>query len=129
MDHVVFGRAKQIGSSLPAKSLFNYVWLAAGARAGSGKRNLALAGLLSVVACVGGDVLRYELGRHRGPMLNLLRRIITMESGSCARRTENFFTLHGARAPILATFIPSLSMLAPALARLFGIGHKGFPLY
>ncbi|HXF93635.1 MAG TPA: DedA family protein/thiosulfate sulfurtransferase GlpE [Nitrospiraceae bacterium] len=120
---VVF--AEQIGLPLPAIP----VLLAAGALAGAGKMNLAFAVLLSVVACLSGDVVWYELGRHRGRQaLNLLCRI-ALEPDSCVRRTENFFTRHGTRALILAKFIPGLSTLAPALAGLFGIGHKRFLLY
>ncbi|MEW6247322.1 MAG: DedA family protein/thiosulfate sulfurtransferase GlpE [Nitrospirota bacterium] len=120
---VVF--AEQIGLPLPAIP----VLLAAGALAGAGKMNLAFAVLLSVAACLAGDVIWYELGRHRGRQaLNLLCRI-ALEPDSCVRRTENFFTRHGIRALILAKFIPGLSTLAPALAGLFRIGHKRFLLY
>jgi membrane protein DedA with SNARE-associated domain/rhodanese-related sulfurtransferase len=120
---VVF--AEQIGLPLPAIP----VLLAAGALAGAGKMNFALAVLLSVAACLGGDVVWYQLGRHRGRQaLNLLCRI-ALEPDSCVRRTEHFFTRHGIRALILAKFIPGLSTLAPALAGLFGIGQKRFLLY
>jgi membrane protein DedA with SNARE-associated domain len=57
---VVFG--EQTGVPLPAIP----VLLAAGALAGAGKMNLALAVLLSVAACLGGDVVWYQLGRYRG---------------------------------------------------------------
>ena len=120
---VVF--AEQIGLPLPAIPLL----LAAGALAGAGKMSLALAILVSVVASLAGDIVWYELGRHRGRQaLNLLCRI-SLEPDSCVQRTENFFTRHGIRALILAKFIPGLSTLAPALAGLFGIRLKRFLLY
>jgi len=120
---VVF--AEQIGLPLPAVP----VLLAAGALAGAGKMNLAVAVLLSVVACMAGDVVWYELGRHRGRQaLNILCRI-SMEPDSCVRRTENFFTRHGVRSLVLAKFIPGLSTLAPALAGLFRIHMQRFLLY
>lgn len=120
---VVF--AEQIGLPIPAVPIL----LAAGALAGAGKMNLAAAATLSVVACSAGDLIWYELGRHRGRhALNLLCRI-SLEPDSCVRRTENFFTRHGIRALIMAKFIPGLSTITPALAGLFGVGMKRFLFY
>lgn len=120
---VVF--AEQIGLPLPAVP----VLLAAGALAGSGKMDLAGAVVLSVTACVAGDLIWYELGRRRGRhALNLLCRI-SMEPDSCVRRTENFFARHGERSLVLAKFIPGLSTLAPALAGLFRIRMQRFFLF
>ena len=120
---VVF--AEQIGLPLPAIP----VLLAAGALAGAGKIDLTGAIVLSVIACVAGDLIWYELGRWRGRRaLNLLCRI-SLEPDSCVRRTENFFTRHGVRSLVLAKFIPGLSTLAPALAGLFRISMQRFLLY
>ena len=120
---VVF--AEQIGLPLPAIP----VLLAAGALAGVGKMNLAVAVSLSVIACFTGDLVWYELGRHRGRQaLNLLCRI-SLEPDSCVRRTENFFSRHGLRALVMAKFIPGLSTITPALAGLFGVTGKRFLLY
>jgi membrane protein DedA with SNARE-associated domain/rhodanese-related sulfurtransferase len=120
---VVF--AEQIGLPLPAIP----VLLAAGALAGAGKIDLTGAIVLSVIACVAGDLIWYELGRRRGRRaLNLLCRI-SLEPDSCVRRTESFFTRHGVRSLVLAKFIPGLSTLAPALAGLFRISMQRFLLY
>jgi membrane protein DedA with SNARE-associated domain/rhodanese-related sulfurtransferase len=120
---VVF--AEQIGLPLPAIP----VLLAAGALAGAGKMDLTGAIVLSVIACVAGDLIWYELGRRRGRRaLNLLCRI-SLEPDSCVRRTENFFTRHGVRSLVLAKFIPGLSTLAPALAGLFRTSMQRFLLY
>lgn len=120
---VVF--AEQVGLPLPAVP----VLLAAGALAGAGKMDLTGAVVLSVMACVAGDLIWYELGRRRGRYaLNLLCRI-SMEPDSCVRRTENFFARHGVRSLVLAKFIPGLSTLAPALAGLFRIRMQRFLLY
>ena len=120
---VVF--AEQIGLPLPAIP----VLLAAGALAGVAKMNLAVAVSLSVIACFAGDLVWYELGRHRGRQaLNLLCRI-SLEPDSCVRRTENFFSRHGLRALVMAKFIPGLSTITPALAGLFGVSGKRFLLY
>ncbi len=120
---VVF--AEQVGLPIPAVP----VLLAAGALAGAGKMNLALAVGLSVIACSIGDLIWYELGRHRGRrVLNVLCRI-SLEPDSCVRRTENFFIRHGTRSLVLAKFIPGLSTVTPALAGLFGVSVERFLLY
>lgn len=117
--------AEQIGLPVPAIP----VLLAAGALAGAGKMSLAVAVLLSLVACFAGDLIWYELGRHRGRhALNLLCRI-SLEPDSCVRRTENFFGRHGLRSLVLAKFIPGLSTITPALAGLFNVTGRQFLLY
>ncbi|HZD12166.1 MAG TPA: DedA family protein, partial [Candidatus Binatus sp.] len=109
--------AEQIGLPLPAVPIL----LVAGALAGAGKIDLTGVIVLSVIACMAGDLFWYELGRRRGRRaLNLLCRV-SLEPDSCVRRTENFFTRHGVGSLVLAKFIPGLSTLAPALAGLFRI--------
>lgn len=116
---------EQVGLPIPAIP----VLLAAGAAAGAGQAHLTMLTSLSVAACLLGDMVWYELGRHRGRQaLNLLCRI-ALEPDACVRRTENFFVAHGIRALILAKFIPGLSTLAPALAGLFKIPIGRFLLY
>lgn len=117
--------AEQVGLPIPAVP----VLLAAGALAGAGQIDLGVAIVLSIVACLAGDVVWYEVGRRRGRQaLSLLCRI-SLEPDFCVRRTENFFTRHGIRALILAKFLPGLSTLAPAMAGLFGIGFTRFLCY
>jgi membrane protein DedA with SNARE-associated domain/rhodanese-related sulfurtransferase len=117
--------AEQIGLPLPAVPIL----FAAGALAGAGKMDLTGAIVLTVMACMAGDLIWYELGRRQGRRaLNLLCRI-SVEPDSCVRRTENFFTRHGVRSLVLAKFIPGLSTLAPALAGLFRIRMQRFLLY
>lgn len=117
--------AEQVGLPLPAIP----VLLAAGALAGAGKMNLAMVVGLSVMACLAGDLIWYELGRHRGRQaLSLLCRI-SLEPDSCVRRTENFLARHGIRALIWAKFIPGLSTIMPALAGLSRVSGQRFLLY
>jgi membrane protein DedA with SNARE-associated domain/rhodanese-related sulfurtransferase len=117
--------AEQIGLPIPAVP----VLLAAGAVAGHGETALASVTLMSVLACLAGDMLWYELGRRRGRQaLSLLCRI-SLEPDACVRRTEDLFLTHGIRALIFAKFVPGLSTLAPALAGLFQITVKRFLLF
>ena len=114
--------AEQIGFPIPAIP----VLLAAGAVAGDGQAYLTVLTGLSVAACLLGDMVWFELGRHRGRQaLSLLCRI-SLEPDACVRRTENLFVTHGIRALILAKFIPGLSTLAPALAGLFKVSIGRF---
>lgn len=117
--------AEQVGLPIPAVP----VLLAAGALAGAGRMNLALAVVLGVTACLIGDLIWYYLGRHRGRhVLNVLCRI-SLEPDSCVRRTENFFVRHGTRSLVFAKFIPGLSTVTPALAGLFDVSVGRFLLY
>jgi membrane protein DedA with SNARE-associated domain/rhodanese-related sulfurtransferase len=116
---------EQIGLPLPAIP----VLLAAGAVAGDGQASVMLLTALSVAACLLGDIVWFELGRHRGRQTLALLCRIALEPDACVRRTENFFLIHGIRALILAKFIPGLSTLAPALAGLFRISIGRFLLF
>lgn len=117
--------AEQIGLPIPAIP----VLLSAGAVAGDGQASIIAVTALSFTACLLGDMVWFELGRHRGRQtLSLLCRI-SLEPDACVRRTENFFLTHGIRALILAKFIPGLSTLAPALAGLFRISIERFMLF
>ena len=117
--------AEQAGLPIPAIP----VLLAAGAVAGDGQAYLTVLTGLSVAACLLGDMLWFEFGRHRGRQaLSLLCRI-SLEPDACVRKTENLFVTHGLRALIVAKFIPGLSTLAPALAGLFKISIGRFFLF
>ncbi len=120
---VVF--VEQIGLPIPAVP----VLLAAGALAGAGKMNLTAAIGLSVLACFGGDLAWYYLGRHRGRQALMLLCRISLEPDSCVRRTETLFERHGVRSLVIAKFIFGLSTIAPALAGLFGVSGRRFFIY
>jgi len=116
--------AEQVGLPLPAIPLL----LAAGAMAGAGRLNLALVLAVSVVASLLADLFWYELGRRRGvAVLQFLCRV-SLEPDSCVRRTESIFERYGARALLLAKFIPGLSTAAPPLAGIFGMSRARFLL-
>ena len=117
--------AEQIGLPIPAIP----VLLAAGAVAGDGQAHLTVLTGLSVAACLLGDMVWFELGRHRGRQALTLLCRISLEPDACVRRTENLFVTHGIRALILAKFIPGLSTLAPALAGLFKFSIGRFILF
>jgi membrane protein DedA with SNARE-associated domain len=114
--------AEQLGLPLPSTP----VLLVAGALARAGKLNAALVVLLATFAALIADLLWYELGRVRGiKILQLLCRI-SLEPDYCVRRTENAFARHGARALLVAKFVPGVSALATPLA---GINGVPLPLF
>ncbi len=105
------------------------VLLAAGALAGGDRLALPIVLLVAVLACLPGDIIWYELGRRRGQsILSLLCRI-SHEPDSCVRRTENVFARHGARALLVAKFVPGLNTAAPPLAGIIRMPLSRFLLW
>src|SRR3989442_5600774 len=99
---------KQMGVPLPATP-----WLlAAGALAGAGKMNVAVALGAAAFGSVLADLIWFYLGRHYGNrVLGLLCRV-SLEPDSCVRRTQDVFTRYGMRGVVAAKFIPGLGTLA-----------------
>lgn len=94
---------------------------AAGGLAGAGKIAFVPAVAVLLAAGVIGNVVWYALGRrHGGPILKFLCRI-SIEPDSCVRRTQNLFTRHGAKALLLAKFVPGLNTVAQPLAGILGM--------
>jgi membrane protein DedA with SNARE-associated domain len=116
---------EQMGLPVPAIPLL----LAAGALAGSGKMNLALAVSLALVAVILADLFWYSLGRYRGARILKLLCRISLEPDSCVRRTENLFVRHGARSLLVAKFVPGLNTAAPSLAGVFRMPMRRFMLF
>jgi membrane protein DedA with SNARE-associated domain len=117
--------AEQAGLPVPAGPLL----LAAGALAGHGHLNLAIAFVLGVIASLLSDFLWYQIGRHRGsPVLQLLCRI-SLDPDSCVNRTKNLFTRHGAHSLLIAKFVPGLNTAAPPLAGIFRMHPASFLLF
>lgn len=120
-----FVLGEQLGLPIPAAP----VLMAAGALGAMGRLSLAPALGLAVIASLGADFLWYQVGKHRGPsILGLLCRI-SLEPDSCVRRTEDIFLRHGARALLVAKFIPGFSTAAPPLAGVIGMSLPRFLLF
>ncbi|HEV8255211.1 MAG TPA: VTT domain-containing protein [Vicinamibacteria bacterium] len=116
---------EELGLPLPALPLL----LAAGALAGAGRLSFAVALLVSAGASLAGDLVWFEAGRRRGAsVLNLLCRI-SLEPDSCVRKTEDVFGRQGARALLLAKFVPGLGTVAPPLAGIFQMRLTRFLAY
>lgn len=117
---VVF--VEQVGVPLPAAP-----WLlAAGALAGSGKMNWAVALSAATFSSLLADLIWFYLGRYRGQQVLRLLCRISLEPDSCVRRTQNIYARHGMRGFVVAKFIPGLSTLAPSLAGNAGVSTSRF---
>ena len=110
---------EQLGLPIPSVPML----LLAGAMARAGQIGLSGSLALAVAACLAADTVWYELGRRHGTqVLNFLCRI-SLEPDSCVRRTQNAFERQGAKALLVAKFVPGLSTASNPVA-----GASGMPL-
>jgi membrane protein DedA with SNARE-associated domain/rhodanese-related sulfurtransferase len=113
---------EQIGIPIPSFPLL----LAAGALAGTGRMNFALALFFCAFATVAADLFWYSLGRAKGfKVVHWLCRI-SLEPDSCVRRTEALFEQQGARSLVFAKFVPGLNAVATPLAGIFRMPLRKF---
>ncbi len=117
--------AEQFGVPLPAVPAL----LGFGALAAHGRGSIPLMlGTLALVA-LSVDFGWYEVGRRRGArvLAGLCR--LTLEPDSCVRRAQGVFERFGARAMLIAKFVPGLTTIVPPLAGIFAVGRVRFALY
>jgi membrane protein DedA with SNARE-associated domain len=106
--------AEQLGLPVPAFP----VLLAVGALAGLGDFSFWTSLLLAVTAALASDLIWYRLGRTRGhSILNLLCRV-SLEPDSCVSNTKTLFGKLGARALLIAKFVPGLGATTAPLSGL-----------
>ena len=102
-------------------------WLiASGALARLGHGTVALPIALATVAASMGHSLWFLAGRHWGSRVLRLVCRVSLEPDICVQRTENVFTRYGARALVIAPFVPGLTTLAPPLAGMSGMRLRRF---
>jgi membrane protein DedA with SNARE-associated domain len=102
--------------------------LAAGALAEIGRLRFPLVLGTAMTASLLGDLLWYQMGRHRGnKILSFLCRI-SLDPESCVRRAKGIFAKIGTRSILVARFIPGLSTFGAPLAGVFHMGLLHFLL-
>jgi len=102
-------------------------WLiASGALARLGHGTVAVSIALATVAASLGHTGWFLAGRRWGSKVLRLICRVSLEPEVCVQRTENTFTRYGARALIVAPFIPGLTTLAPPLAGMSGMRLRRF---
>lgn len=116
---------EQIGVPIPAVPFL----LAAGSLARSGESSFMLSLGLAFLACTIDDLTMFHFGRSRGSRaLGTLCRV-SLDPGTCIRRTEDLFMRYGLRSLFIAKFIIGLGPVAAALSGYFRVHILHFFFY
>jgi membrane-associated protein len=105
---------------LPGDSLL----FAAGAVASAGSLDPWLVGLTVFVAAVLGDATNYFVGKHGGAWLS--QRFPKVIKPSHIEKTHAFYEKYGAKALVIARFVPIVRTFAPFVA---GVGRMTFSTF
>jgi membrane protein DedA with SNARE-associated domain/rhodanese-related sulfurtransferase len=111
---------EQFGVPIPSAPLL----ITAGTLTATHKLGLPFVLLAIVLGCLVSDTVWYFMGkRYGGVVVRLLCRL-SMESNTCVKKTEGYFTRNGERSLLLAKFIPGLGTVAAPIA-----GQTNMPLH
>lgn len=113
-----------IGIFLPGDTLL----FAAGLLAGGGMLSYGPLAAVVVIAAILGDSVGYWFGRNVGGAL-FKRPDSRIFKQEYLRRTEAFYKTYGARAIVLARFVPIIRTLAPILAGVARMPYARFLTY
>ena len=117
--------AEQLGMPVPSIPIL----LTAGSLTATHKLSLSLVLISLVAGCFVSDSVWYLLGkRFGGSVVKMLCRL-SLESSTCVRRTENYFTKRGPQTLLVAKFIPGLSTVAAPIAGQTGMPYSTFLAY
>jgi len=116
---------EQLGVPIPSIPLL----LTAGTLTATHKLSLPLVLISVVLGSLVSDSVWYLMGKkYGGGVVKVLCRL-SLESSTCIRRTENYFTKHGAGALVLAKFIPGLGSVAAPIAGQTGMKYRFFAIF
>ncbi|MDP2594207.1 MAG: VTT domain-containing protein [bacterium] len=113
-----------VGMFLPGDSLL----FAAGLLAGTGLLAYGPLAAIVVVSAILGDSVGYWFGRNVGPAL-FKRPDSRFFKQEYVKRAERFYAKYGARAIVLARFVPIVRTLAPILAGVGSMPYRRFLSY
>jgi membrane protein DedA with SNARE-associated domain/rhodanese-related sulfurtransferase len=113
---------EQLGLPVPAIPTL----VIAGALAADGRLPAAAVGALALSGCVIGDSAWYLAGRVYGVRVMRLLCRISLTPDICVSQTQSSFERWGARALIVAKFVPGLGLIAPPLA---GATRMSYPRF
>ncbi|AXC14367.1 DedA protein [Acidisarcina polymorpha] len=117
--------AEQLGMPIPSAPLL----ITAGTLTATHKLNLPLALISVLLASLISDTVWYHLGKRFGGTVVRLVCRLSMESSTCVRRTEDYFTKHGPASLLLAKFIPGLGTVAAPIAGQTAMRYSTFAAY
>jgi len=104
--------ARQACLPVPA----NLALLAGGAMAGSGKLNLGVIVVLSVLAFLSADLAWFEAGRRWGSRILHFACGISGDPSACVRGANQSFARHGVKSLLISKFVLGLDAVAAPLA-------------
>jgi membrane-associated protein len=114
-----------VGIFLPGDSLLFSSGLVVGI---NGHPNIGLLVLVAFAAAVAGDQVGYMIGTKAG--VSILRRPDSrFVKRKHIRAGQEFFELHGARAVVLARFVPVVRTVTPVLAGVSGMRYRTFVVW
>jgi membrane-associated protein len=90
--------------------------------------NFALMLMLLIVAAVVGDAINYAWGFYVGPKVFKYENSRIFNKKHLVR-TQEFYEKYGAKAIILARFVPIVRTFAPFVAGIGKMGYRKFSLY
>jgi membrane protein DedA with SNARE-associated domain len=123
---ILFGVVFLEQAGLPVASV--PVLLGIGALSADGRFSLALALLVTLLACLPADTIWYELGRRRGYRVLRFLCHISLEPDTCVERTTGSFKRYGMGTLVVAKFVPGLSAVATPMAGLLNTRRALFLL-
>jgi membrane protein DedA with SNARE-associated domain/rhodanese-related sulfurtransferase len=116
---------EQLGVPIPSVPLL----LTAGTLTATHALSFPVVLLAIVLGSLVSDSAWYWMGKkYGGAVVKLLCRL-SMESNTCVRRTENYFSKHGAGALVVAKFLPGLGTVAAPIAGQTGMEYRLFAIY
>jgi membrane protein DedA with SNARE-associated domain/rhodanese-related sulfurtransferase len=116
---------EQLGVPIPSVPLL----LTAGTLTATHRLNLPLVLVSIMFGSLISDSLWYLMGkRYGGAVVKLLCRL-SMESSTCVRKTESYFTKRGPTALLVAKFIPGLGSVAAPIAGQTLMPFSSFALF
>ncbi len=121
---VFFESGILLGIFLPGDSLL----FAAGLLSAEGYLHIWLVVVLCVGAAIVGDSVGYWIGARAGRML-FNRPDSWLFKREYVARTERFYEKHGARAVVIARFVPVVRTLAPVFAGIGRMPYRTFFTY
>jgi len=116
---------EQMGAPIPSVPLL----LTAGTLTATHKMSLPAVLICVVLGSLVSDSVWYWMGKKYGGNVVKLFCRLSMESSTCVRRTEGYFSKHGPGALVVAKFLPGLGSVAAPIAGQTGMEYRFFAVY
>jgi len=113
---------EQLGIPIPSAPLL----LTAGTLTATHQLRLPWVLVAALAGSLIADSTWYIFGKGYGSAVVKLMCRLSLESSACVRKTEGYFTRHGAAALLVAKFVPGLGSVAAPLAGQLGMSYMKF---